>query len=340
MSKRFLFILFAVLAAALPGTLRAQTAESNHTTAVTGNPAVTGPNLAGVTNGYTVSYRKPGVVEWTEFKVYPTIDEANHIAKLIQDRGYEIQVLSKFHLPKVPAPSLSGSRANELPLEDCITPQQAVALQKFMLAQKDIAYAFPIDGCYARAHLMCQRMEAKGYRPFKAWTFANGDEKLYVRTPNHPNGYVEWKYHVAPIVRVRFEDEQQRWYVIDPSLFNNPVTITKWREAQKKNHAMLDPFVTLTRLGHPPKDPAGVLMPGSGYWPGKDPRSPDAHAMAVMRLYKPYEGRVPPASVYEEFKRIVLRPRLDWRLRRDLLPEDRLKEDGVFERLWPNWSVL
>src|SRR5262249_7926140 len=114
-----------------------------------------------------------------------------------------------------------------------------------------------------------------------------------------------WKYHVAPILRVQLADGKQRWYVIDPSLFKAPATITQWKNAQKRPNARYEPYLTLTRLGQAPKDPKGVRLPGSGYWPGKDPRDLRRHALAVMKLYKPYEGRIPPARVHENFKRIV-----------------------------------
>lgn len=306
MWNRFWLVALVVFALPCAGTARGQ---SSHDRA----EGETRPSVS-----YAVSYRKPGALDWIEFKAYPRSEDANKVARQIEERGYEVQVLSRFSLTRVPAPPATEALA----ASDTVTPQQAVKLHRYMAAQKDIAFAFPIDGCYARAHLMCQRLEKRGVKVYKAWTFANGDEKLHVRTDNHPKGYVEWKYHVAPIVRVQFSDERQRWYVIDPSLFSNPVTIGKWKDAQKKPDGVYEPFVTLTRQGQPPKDPAGVKMPGSGYWPGKDPNDVDQHARAVMELYKPYERRVPPASVFEQFKRLVNTPRRWDLLFREPFPEE------------------
>jgi hypothetical protein len=166
-----------------------------------------------------------------------------------------------------------------------------------MASQKDIAFHFPADGCYARAHLMIRRMQKQGFKPYKVWSFANGDS-LYVKTKWHPKGEVTWRYHVAPLLRVRTKDGKQAWYVIDPSLFPEPVTIARWRNIQKHPKSRYTPYITVTRLGQAPKDAKGNLVAGTGYWPGADPREGlDAHAVKMMRLYKPYEGRALPPGV-------------------------------------------
>jgi len=260
------------------------------------------PKGAGATTvSYAVSYRKPGMVSWTEYRTYRTSKEAVAIARGLHDKGYEVQVLSRFTLTRVPERPKVGS----LPAGETVTMAQAQQAFSMMAGQGDISFRFPIDGCYARAHLMIKRLQAKGFRPMKVWTFANGNEMLHIRTPNHPKGFVEWKYHVAPILRVRTTNGQQRWYVIDPSMFQGPVKISAWKNAQKRPNARYEPYVTIARFGQSPTDPSGTRLPGSGYWPGTDPRNVDSHAVAVMRLFKPWEGRVPPSRVFQEFRRIV-----------------------------------
>lgn len=250
---------------------------------------------------YAVSYRSTGSLDWTQYRTYATSADANAVARNLADKGFEVQILARFTLTKVPPRPATGT----LPASETVSYQQAVQIFNWLATQGDIAFRFPIDGCYARAHLMIRRMQKRGFKPYKVWTFANGDEQLRVRTANHPRGYVEWKYHVAPIVRVQTANGQ-RWYVIDPALFKSPVSITQWKTAQKRPGARYDPYVTLTRLGQAPKDPKGERMAGTGYWPGRDPRNVDRHAVSVMKLYKPYEGRIPPASVAEQFKKLAL----------------------------------
>jgi hypothetical protein len=137
---------------------------------------------------------------------------------------------------------------------------------------------------------MVRRMQALGVRPRKVWAFANG-EQLSARTPYAPGGRVEWSWHTAPTLRVRHQGAVYD-VVIDPSLFNGPVTVAQWRAALKRSPRSPEPFVCLTRVGEPPLQPNGTRAAGTGYWPQADPPGGlDAHALATMRRYKPLEPR-------------------------------------------------
>ena len=155
-----------------------------------------------------------------------------------------------------------------------VSPATAASIFAAMASQPDITFKFPVDGCYARAHLMVQRMQAMGLTPGKAWTFASDpNDPLWVNTPNHPDGKVEWGYHVAPTIKVD-DNGVTRDVVVDPSMFDHPVTVDEWKNAQNDR-----PHVVQTRPGQPPIPSAG----GSGYWPAADPREgPDANAHDTM----------------------------------------------------------
>lgn len=160
-----------------------------------------------------------------------------------------------------------------------------------MAAQSDIAFRFPRDGCYARAHLMIQRMQPEGLAPMRVWSFAHPD-RLHVRTANDPRAYVEWTYHVAPLLKVRGSNGLIYDMVIDPSMFKEPVTVTTWKNAQKRSPSSSEPWISRTRLGQPPLLANGRRAAGSGYWPAADPpEGIDANARRIMTAYKPYEGR-------------------------------------------------
>jgi hypothetical protein len=140
---------------------------------------------------------------------------------------------------------------------------------------------------------MVQRMIALNHEPRKAWSFANSsNEPLYVRTLNHPRGHVTWKYHVAPALLVVRSTGELRYEVIDPSIFNGPVPVSQWLQAQKNPRATQGPRFDLTWIGQPPRTGNGNLrFEGSGYWMGKDPpMNLTDHARAEMRRYKPREG--------------------------------------------------
>jgi hypothetical protein len=186
-----------------------------------------------------------------------------------------------------------------------ITAKEAIKVFDLMAGQPDISFRFPIDGCYARAHLMVRRMQALGYRPGKAWTFARSKrEPLVCRTRNHPRGYVTWRYHVAPTIRVRI-DKKVYTMVIDPSMFTRPVKVRQWARVQRRYRNSRTPYYCKTRVGQPPRKPSGRRAPGSGYWPSADPRrGKDYHAERVMKLFKPYEGRVAPKKVMKMASRM------------------------------------
>jgi hypothetical protein len=257
-----------------------------------GAPAV-GSTTKKITTGYTVFYRRPGATAWTQSKLYRTFEAASAAAQKLYQDGFETQVQARTALLKVPP----QPKTLTLPDSQTVTMLQVKRIFRWMSGQGDIAFHYPADGCYARAHLMIRRMQKAGYTPFKVWTFQNG-ESLYVRTSHHPHGYVTWKYHVAPILRVRLPKGKQRWYVIDPSLFSRPVTVAQWRNIQKRPSAKYSPYLTLTRVGQAPLDIHRKRLPGSGYWPGHDPREGiDRHALSTMRRYKPWEGRIRPKDV-------------------------------------------
>jgi len=247
----------------------------------------------GTSTSYAVYRRKQGTAGWSLFRAYRTHREASAAARDLYQKSWEVQIHARVTMTRVPARPRTGS----LPSGETITLAQANQVFRWMAGQSDISYRYPADGCYARAHLMIRRMVRRGMKPWKVWTFANG-ESLYVRTSNIPSGHVEWRYHVAPILRVRLQNGKQRWYVIDPSLFRRPVPIATWKNAQRRPSSRYQPYVTLTRLGQAPVGPTGKRLPGTGYWPGHDPRGgQDSHAVRMMKVYKPLEGRMPPRTV-------------------------------------------
>jgi hypothetical protein len=118
-----------------------------------------------------------------------------------------------------------------------ISPSKADDLFKKMAAQSDrIPFDYPVDCCSARAQEMCRMMKDDGVDCGKVWNYENPGPPpgpaLIVDTPNVPGGKVAWVYHVAPIVDVQGDDGVVRTMVIDPSIFDHPVTVDEWRAAQ------------------------------------------------------------------------------------------------------------
>ena len=111
---------------------------------------------------------------------------------------------------------------------------EAQAQQAFdgFKARGDIPWNYPNDCCYNRAHVMAQALQAKGIDVGKVWNYAPSDGALRVDTPNDPNGFVEWGYHVAPTVPVQGPDGKVQIMVFDPSIADQPITPAQWKDMQ------------------------------------------------------------------------------------------------------------
>jgi hypothetical protein len=278
-----LLCLLVVLVAALPTAARAQKKTPPAKQAV-------------IVTTSTVFYRTKGKADWRLFGYYSSELSAKKVFNHLALSSFEVKLeITNTPLPKLP------SRPTVVPTDtEVVSYQKAVEVFNWMAGQKDIAFRFPLDGCYARAQLMVERMLQKGYRPRKVWAVAHGEE-LYARTKNHPSGHVTWAYHVAPALGVR-QDKTRRWYIIDPSLFDKPATVTQWVNAQLRMQKSHRPFLTLTKIGEAPLWVDRKRKNGTGYWPATDPKQGlHAHAVAVMKKYKPWEGKAPPKGVVLDF---------------------------------------
>jgi hypothetical protein len=162
---------------------------------------------------------------------------------------------------------------------DAIEPDQATAIFAEFAVAEELALGFPADGCYARTHLMVQRLLDRGLAPSKAWAFAaSATDLLWTETPGHPDGRVQWGYHVAPVLLVRTPDGATHEMVFDPLLFDRPVPVEEWRSALHDT-----PTLVRTAPGEPPLPARG----GTGYWPGPDPlEGPDVHARETLEEYR------------------------------------------------------
>jgi Glutaminase len=142
-----------------------------------------------------------------------------------------------------PSPAVSVTLAQAQQMFDLVSPKICCPATA---AAPCIPFNYPDDGCWARAHEMCRLMIAAGITPNKVWIFGN----LRAASQNNPNCQVLWGWHVAPTLSVGAET-----YVIDPSLFNGPVTQATWAGVQG--------------------DPNRVLIPSpaSTFWRNQNPAS-------------------------------------------------------------------
>ncbi len=97
-----------------------------------------------------------------------------------------------------------------------------------------IPFQYPNDGCWGRAHEMCRLILLAGVTPKKVWIYGS----LHTPTTNSPACYVPWGWHVAPTLDVTTGSTTTE-HVIDPSLFEKPVTKATWKSVQGDPSAVL-----------------------------------------------------------------------------------------------------
>jgi hypothetical protein len=101
-------------------------------------------------------------------------------------------------------------------------------------AQSPVPYHYPVDGCYARAHMMATVMTQAGISSQRVFaTSTVPGQPLTVASPfsaDQPGGATpttRWFYHVAPLVMVRTATGVAET-VIDPSTQSGPVALDVW----------------------------------------------------------------------------------------------------------------
>jgi hypothetical protein len=150
--------------------------------------------------------------------------------------------------PSLPMPN--GGVVIEAMIEDIVPPPEVAlkmstisighAVQEFddLRMQPKIPFDYPWDCCTARAHEMCNILKSHGLKPQKIWNYGSGFSKpsftLKFVTNLDSDGFVLWRYHVAPLLEVFLEGERVPM-VFDPAMFDGPVSIDDW--VAKQNDA-------------------------------------------------------------------------------------------------------
>lgn len=128
-----------------------------------------------------------------------------------------------------------------------------------------IPFQYVRDGCYARAHQMRRIITTRyGYCCEKVFSFANeGNDTLAVKADKWGGCCVTWWYHVAPLIRVKMRIRTQPAImltlamVLDPGMFDKPVLLSSWLEAQE--NTLCSSSAHVSRYS---------IQPGTAYWPG------------------------------------------------------------------------
>ena len=152
-----------------------------------------------------------------------------------------------------------------------------------LASMQDIAFGYPQDGCYARAHLMCTRLLDDQHTPSKAWAFEGDNARLFVRPPGGGDP-VSWWYHVAPTLPVEMPDGSVQHMVFDPSLFDGPATQNRWGQVMRADADK----VSIVPLGAPPPRQYGDYNPSQ-----KTTLQAHQDALDTMQRYLPQQNPGP-----------------------------------------------
>lgn len=114
------------------------------------------------------------------------------------------------------------------PLFNWETPDASHSSSSHAIVSRPLTWTYPDDGCYLRAQLFIEHVSrTEKQHLLKIFIFSQKGETLRAKTNNHPNGYVDWWYHVAPITRVG-----NTIYVIDPAISPlAPMPLAQWIDA-------------------------------------------------------------------------------------------------------------
>lgn len=155
-----------------------------------------------------------------------------------------------------------------------LSPAQAITVFDWLAGMKDIAYQYATDGCYARAHIMCQRLMEEGFKPQKAWAFEEDGE--YYRVKLQDGTTQRFGFHVAPTLAVQNPDGSVEDMIFDPAFFDGPVTEAEWGGIVTNGWP---PETQVQPFGVPPR---GYL---NDYIPKQKIAEPDHDARIVMEKH-------------------------------------------------------
>jgi hypothetical protein len=97
-----------------------------------------------------------------------------------------------------------------------------------------IEFRYPQNDCQYRAHAVARILLEYGIKSNKIWSFKPalvGSKEmceLTIPDPNFEGDKINWAFHVAPVVLVKFPDNKTELMVLDASVFDEPVSYKVW----------------------------------------------------------------------------------------------------------------
>jgi hypothetical protein len=170
------------------------------------------------------SLRNPGQVEesrsdYSEPISNQDVDQTGFQERLIADLGPQFARMQYTH----DCSKLQGM----IP-----TASQLQAEFNKLAANKDVPFEYIKDGCYARAHIMCDQMNQDNINNSKMFCMLENPYGAGKLTAENKYMTAKWWYHVAPMVfAVDEQSKQVEPFIMDPSMSNKPMKPQEWIHA-------------------------------------------------------------------------------------------------------------
>ena len=163
---------------------------------------------------------------------------------------------------------------------------------------KHIPFRYPLEGCYARATEMAQIAEREKIEMGKV--FVEG--WLQAKTESEIYEYVQWGWHVAPVVYVKNKtSDKPVLMVFDPTLFNKPVTVDEWKEKMLDRSNGFEPGIDSLYFGSKYQYKIESLEPYKDGWSMEDLLDTEL----ALKEYLEYQARpyyIEPFNIIQEFQ--------------------------------------
>ncbi|MCA9794084.1 MAG: hypothetical protein KC910_19885 [Candidatus Eremiobacteraeota bacterium] len=109
-----------------------------------------------------------------------------------------------------------------------LTSDQLFAEFRKLAGDPEIPFEYITDGCYARAHKMCETMREDQVNCGKMFVMLEDIGNPGRLEADNKYMHAEWWYHVAPLVFAEDEAHQISAYIMDPSMADHPLKAEDW----------------------------------------------------------------------------------------------------------------
>jgi hypothetical protein len=154
---------------------------------------------------------------------------------------------------QVPSGYFNLDGVNPAPVKVSVLSQPQVRQLFSELLRQDIPFQFAREGCYARSYAMTEYAKSKKIE--MGQVVAEGSLQAETRSELYPTA--QWGHHMAPMVAVDTGSGVEL-QVLDPALFDRPVSVTEWTKKLEHDTSDFNAQVTEvyygTRFQYSPND--------------------------------------------------------------------------------------